>query len=35
MNGVEVDTICGFKKEVDALRWIKEKSQARLLEHKK
>jgi hypothetical protein len=30
----EVDTIFGFEKEADALQWIKEKSQGRLLENK-
>jgi hypothetical protein len=28
----EVDTIFGFEKEADALQWIKEKSQAWLVE---
>jgi hypothetical protein len=27
MSGGEVDTIFGFEKEGDALKWIKEKSQ--------
>jgi hypothetical protein len=31
MRGGEVDTIYEFKKEVDALQWIKEKSQAWLI----
>jgi hypothetical protein len=30
-RGGEVDTIFGFKKGADALEWIREKSQARLL----
>ena len=30
----EVDTIFGFEKEDDALEWIKEKSQAWLLEQR-
>jgi hypothetical protein len=30
--GGEVDTIFGFEKEADALEWIKEKSQAWLIE---
>jgi hypothetical protein len=34
-RGGEVDTIFGFEKEADALQWIKEKSQAWLLETKK
>ena len=33
-RGGEVDTIFGFEKEADALQWIKEKSQAWLLETK-
>jgi hypothetical protein len=33
-RGGEVDTIFGFEKEYDALQWIKEKSQGRLLERK-
>jgi hypothetical protein len=33
-RGGEVDTIFGFDKEADALAWIKEKSQAWLLENK-
>jgi hypothetical protein len=33
-RGGEVDTIFGFEKEVDALEWIKEKSQAWLIQHK-
>jgi hypothetical protein len=31
-RGGEVDTIFGFEKEADALQWIKEKSQAWLVE---
>jgi hypothetical protein len=31
-SGGEVDTIFGFDKEADALEWIREKSQAWLLE---
>jgi hypothetical protein len=31
-RGGEVDTIFGFEKEADALQWIKEKSQAWLIE---
>ena len=31
-RGGEVETIFGFEKEADALQWIKEKSQAWLLE---
>jgi hypothetical protein len=31
-HGGEVDTIFGFEKDADALQWIKEKSQAWLLE---
>src|ERR1700733_5496180 len=34
-RGGEVDTIFGFEKEADALRWIQEKSQAWLLEQGK
>jgi hypothetical protein len=30
----EVDTIFGFEKEPDAIDWIKEKSQAWLLENR-
>jgi len=33
-RGGEVDTIFGFAKEADTLEWIKEKSQAWLLENK-
>ncbi len=33
-RGGEVDTVFGFEKEVDALEWIKEKSQAWLIENK-
>jgi IS1 family transposase len=33
-RGGEVDTIFGFEKEADALQWIKEKSQAWLIEHR-
>jgi hypothetical protein len=33
-RGVEIDTIFGFEKEADALQWIKEKSQAWLLENR-
>lgn len=33
-RGGEVDTLFGFDKEADALRWIKEKSQNWLTEHK-
>ena len=33
-RGGEVDTIFGFEKEDDALQWIKEKSQGRLLAQK-
>jgi hypothetical protein len=33
-RGGEVDTIFGFEREADALQWIKEKSQAWLIEHK-
>ena len=31
-RGGEVDTIFGFEKEADAMQWIKEKSQAWLVE---
>jgi IS1 family transposase len=34
-RGGEVDTIFGFEKEADAMEWIKEKSQAWLVETKK
>jgi hypothetical protein len=34
-RGGEVDTIFGFEKEADALAWIKDKSQAWLLEAKR
>lgn len=34
-RGGEVDTIFGFEKEADALQWIKEKSQAWLLEQRR
>lgn len=34
-RGGEVDTIFGFEKEDDALQWIKEKSQAWLIEQKR
>jgi hypothetical protein len=33
-RGGEVDTIFGFEKEADALAWIKEKSQGRLLDYR-
>jgi hypothetical protein len=33
-RGGEVDTIFGFEKESDALQWIKEKSQAGLIDQK-
>ena len=33
-RGGEVDTIFGFEKEPDALQWIKEKSQAWLIDQK-
>jgi len=33
-RGGEVDTIFGFEKEADALEWIKQKSQAWLIEHR-
>jgi hypothetical protein len=32
-RGAEVDTISGFEKEADALEWIKEKSQAWLIDN--
>lgn len=34
-RGGEVDSIFGFEREADALEWIREKSQAWLLEHQK
>ncbi len=34
-RGGEVDTIFGFEKEADALEWIRNKSQAWLIEHSK
>jgi hypothetical protein len=34
MSGGNVDTICGFEKEADALQWIKEKSQGWLLDQR-
>jgi hypothetical protein len=34
LRGGEVDTIFGFEKEADALQWIKEKSQAWLIENR-
>lgn len=34
-RGGEVDTIFGFEKEADALEWIKEKSQAWLIEQRR
>jgi hypothetical protein len=33
-RGGEVDSIYGFEKEADALEWIREKSQAWLLENR-
>lgn len=34
-RGGEVDTIFGFEKEADALQWIKNKSQGRLIAKKR
>ena len=34
-RGGEVDTIFGFEKEADALEWIKQKSQAWIVEQRK
>ena len=33
-RGGEVDAVFGFEKEADALQWIKEKSQAWLVDNK-
>jgi hypothetical protein len=34
-RGGEVDTIFGFEKEADALQWVRDKSQAWLVDQKR